>query len=209
MSVSPPVTRETKHVPAILQRPERVRFLKLIAIFKIFQGVLLLVLGFSLFFFNSRAVWLEPISDWADEELLLHHSRPVIYLLNKFQDALAEGELRVTCLLAFSIPPFSLPKDWRLFAKTLGGISHDFRNRGADSAGSAPHLAPANSSAIIILVVNCFIVWFLYRVLRRDAELIVAPDLRSRKSPRSSGFDAEGPKLIDCFFHRQPNNVRK
>ncbi len=36
------------HVPAILQKPRRVRYLKIIALFKIFKGVLLFLLGFSL-----------------------------------------------------------------------------------------------------------------------------------------------------------------
>jgi len=34
------------HVPAILQEPRRVRYLKIIAVFKIFKGVLLFLLGF-------------------------------------------------------------------------------------------------------------------------------------------------------------------
>ena len=88
------------HVPAILQKPRRVRYLKIIALFKIFKGVLLFLLGFSLLFLNSRPVWLDQISDWADDQLLLAHSKTIIFLLNKLQDALAGGALRATGILA-------------------------------------------------------------------------------------------------------------
>src|SRR6202043_4265480 len=88
------------HLPALLQERRRVRFLKLIALFKIFKGVLLFLLGFSLLFLNSRPVWLDQISDWADDQLLLAHSKYVIYLLNKLQDMLAGGALRATGALA-------------------------------------------------------------------------------------------------------------
>src|SRR5437879_2239957 len=68
------------HVPAILQKPRRVRYLKIIALFKIFKGVLLFLLGFSIVFLNSRPVWLDQISDWADDQLLLAHSETRIDL---------------------------------------------------------------------------------------------------------------------------------
>lgn len=179
MSVEPPVLTEPEHVPAFLLRPRRVRFLKLIAVFKILQGVLLLVLGFSLFFLNSRTVWLEQISDWADAELLLHHSRPVMYLLNKLQDALAEGQLRVTALVAFFytailfIEGFGVyfQKRWAEFLMVFAtGALIPLEVRHVWHRPSLP--------AIIILVVNCFIVWFLYRILRRDAARRHAPSGR-------------------------------
>src|SRR5438552_15459060 len=88
------------HGPANLQPQKRVRYLKLIALFKIFKGVLLFLLGFSLLFLNSRPIWLDQISDWADDQLLLHRSKYVIFLLNKLQDALAGGALRATGILA-------------------------------------------------------------------------------------------------------------
>lgn len=158
-----------KPVPAILQQPRRVRFLKLIAIFKIVQGALLLALGFSLFFLNSRTVWLEQISDWTDEELLLHHSRTVLYLLSKLQDALEGGQLRATGLLAF------------FFAAVLftEGFGVYFQKRWAEflmvfATGALIPLElrhvwfQPSVAAIIVVTVNCFIVWFLYRTLRRE-----------------------------------------
>jgi uncharacterized membrane protein (DUF2068 family) len=164
-------TSATEHVPAILRQPKRIRFLKLIAIFKILQGVLLLSLGFSLFFLNSRTIWLEQISDWADEELLLHHSRAVMYLLNKLQDVLAEGQLRATALLASFYAAI-------LFTE---GIGVYFQKRWAEflmvfATGALIPLEVRHVwyrpsvAAITILIVNCFIVWFLYRILKRDAQ---------------------------------------
>ncbi len=59
------------HVPAILQEPRRHRYLKLIALFKIGKGVLLLLLGVSLLFLNARTRWMDLLSNWAADEILL------------------------------------------------------------------------------------------------------------------------------------------
>jgi len=158
-----------KPEPAILRQRNRVRYLKLIAIFKILKGLLLLVLGFSLLFLNYRTRWLDAISDWADDEILLVHSKTVLYLLNKLQDVLADGQLRAPGLLAlfYSAVLFTegigvyLQKRWAemlmVFA-TAALIPIEVRH-----LWHRPSLA-----AVIILVVNCFIVWFLYRVLKRE-----------------------------------------
>src|SRR6266571_6628091 len=157
------------HVPAILQAPRLVRYLKIIALFKIFKGVLLFLLGFSLLFLNSRPVWLDQISDWADDQLLLHHSKTIIFLLNKLQAILAGGALRATGILALFYCAV-------LFTE---GIGVYLQQRWAEllmifaTAGLIPieirHLwhRPGLVGALI-LVANCFIVWFLYRVLKRD-----------------------------------------
>lgn len=162
---------EAQHVPAILLQPRRIRFLKLIAIFKILQGMLLLALAFSLFFLNSRTIWLEQISDWADEELLLHHSRAVLYLLNKLQDALAEGQLRATALLAFFYAAVLFTEGFGVyFQKRWAEFLMVFAT-GALIPLEIRHVWHRPSvAAVTILVVNCFIVWFLYRILRRDAK---------------------------------------
>src|SRR5437667_10632495 len=88
------------HVPAILQEPRRHRYLKLIALFKIGKGVLLLLLGVSLLFLNARTRWMDAISDWTADEILLAHSKAVDYLLNKLQVVLSGGTLRATGFLA-------------------------------------------------------------------------------------------------------------
>jgi uncharacterized membrane protein (DUF2068 family) len=161
---------EATPVPAILRRPRRIRFLKLIAIFKILQGILLLVLGFSISFLNSRTAWLEQISDWSDEELLLHHSRAVMYLLNKLQDALAGGQLRVTALLAFFYAAVLFTEGFGVyFQKRWAEFLMVFAT-GALIPLEVRHIWNRPSlAAITVLLVNCFIVWFLYRILRREA----------------------------------------
>lgn len=162
---------ETKRVPAILLQPKRVRFLKLIAIFKILQGALLLAVGFSLFFLNSRSLWLDQISEWADEELLLHHGRAVSYLLSRLQDLLAGGQLRATGLLAFFYAAVLFTEGFGVyFQKRWAEFLMVFAT-GALIPLEVRHIWYRPSvAAIIVLVVNCFIVWFLYRTLQRDAE---------------------------------------
>src|SRR5437879_215321 len=157
------------HVPAILREPRRVRYLKLIALFKIAKGVLLFVLGFSLLFLNARDRWLDAISDWANEEILLGHSKAVHFLLSNLQDVLAGGALRATAFLALFYCAI-------LFTEGLGVY---FQQRWAEllmifATGAlipleVRHLWHRPSlAALLILLANCFIVWFLYRVLKRD-----------------------------------------
>src|SRR6266581_6552722 len=170
---------DSKPVPAILRRPQRVRYLKLIAVFKMMKGALLLVLGFSLLFVTSRPAWLDQISDWADDKILLAHSRAVLFLLNKLQDILAGGEPRATGLLALFYCGV-------LFTE---GIGVYLQKRWAEllmvfaTAALIPvevrHLwHKPGVVAIIVLAVNCFIVWFLYRVLKKQPDQAVAPTER-------------------------------
>jgi len=157
------------HEPAILQGARRVRYLKLIALFKIAKGALLLVLGVSLLFLNARTRWMDAISNWIADEILLEHSRPVAFLLNKLQWVLAGGALRPTGLLALFYSAI-------LFTE---GIGVYMQQRWAEllmifaTAALIPievrHIVhrPGLVGALILLA-NCFIVWFLYRVLKRD-----------------------------------------
>lgn len=161
------------HSPADLKilRPQtRVRYLKLIALFKIAKGLLLLVLGVSILFLGSRAVWMDNLSDWVADEILLKHSKVVHYLLNRLQDILAGGGVfRATAFLSlfYSVVLFTegigvyLQKRWAelLMVFATGALiplelRHIF-HRPSIGAG-------------IILAANCFIVWFLYRVLKRE-----------------------------------------
>src|SRR5436305_13854213 len=98
------------HEPAILQEPLRHLYLKLIALFKIGKGVLLLVLGVSLLFLNARTRWMDAVSDWTADEILLEHSKGVAYLLHKLQAVLAGGTLRATGLLALFNAPVLFPE---------------------------------------------------------------------------------------------------
>ncbi len=157
------------HEPAILQGARRVRYLKLIALFKIGKGALLLLLGVSLLFLNARTRWMDALSGWTADEILLEHSKAVDYLLNKLQAVLAGGALRATGFLALFYSAV-------LFTE---GIGVYMQQRWAEllmifaTAGLIPievwHLLhrPSLVGALILLA-NCFIVWFLYRVLKRD-----------------------------------------
>ena len=154
----------------ILRPQNRVRYLKAIALFKIAKGVLLLVIGVSILFLNSRAVWMDNISDWVSDEILLEHSRVVRYLLNRLQEILTGGGvLRATAFL-------SLFYCGVLFTE---GIGVYLQKRWAEvlMVFATAALIPLELRHVfhrptigagIILAANCFIVWFLYRVLKRE-----------------------------------------
>ena len=161
--------RKPAHEPAILQGARRVRYLKLIGLFKICKGVLLLLLGVSLLFLNARTRWMHALSDWTADEILLEHSRPIAFLLHEVQTVLADGALRATGFLAlfYSAVLFTegigvyLQQRWAEFLMifaTAGLIPLELRH-----LLHHPGLVGA-----LILMANCFIVWFLYRVLKRD-----------------------------------------
>jgi uncharacterized membrane protein (DUF2068 family) len=167
---------DPSHVPAILQEGRGVRYLKIIALFKIFKGALLFLLGFSVLFLNSRPVWLDQISDWTEDQLLLHHTRSVIFLLNKLQDALSGGALHATGILALFYCAVLLTegigvymqKRWAEFLMifaTATLIPLEVRHVWHRLVFHRSVLAPA-----LILLANCFIVWFLYLVLKRDKQ---------------------------------------
>jgi uncharacterized membrane protein (DUF2068 family) len=167
---------ERHHVPVILQPKKRAGFLKVIAIFKIIKGVLLLLLGLSFLFLNFRSQSLDALSNWTDEEILLRHSRAVMFLLNKLQAVLENGQLRAPAFLALFYSGLLFTEgigvymqkrwaEWLMVFVTATFIPLEVRH-----IWHRPSLA-----AIIILVVNCFIVWFLIRVLRRDPDEVIIP----------------------------------
>src|SRR5437667_7462265 len=157
------------HEPAFLHGARRVRYLKLIALFKIGKGALLLLLGVSLVFLNARTRWMDALSNWTADEILLEHSRAVDYLLHKLQVVLAGGTLRATGLLAllYAAVLFTegigvyMEQRWAellmIFA-TAALIPLEVRN-----VWHHPDLV-----GVLILLANCFIVWFLYCIIKRD-----------------------------------------
>ena len=62
------------HEPAVLQEARSVRYLKLIALFKIAKAVLLLVLGVSLLSLDTWGSWMNAPLKWIANEILLQHS---------------------------------------------------------------------------------------------------------------------------------------
>ena len=163
------------HVPALLQERRKHRYLKIIALFKIFKGVLLFIAGFSLLFLNSRPGWLDQISDWTEDQLLLHHTKAMLFLLNKVQEIVSGGgALRATAFLALFYCAVLLTegigvyleKRWAEFLMifaTAAFIPLEIRHLWHRLITHHPVVAP-----IMLLLANCFIVWFLYLVLRRD-----------------------------------------
>jgi uncharacterized membrane protein (DUF2068 family) len=154
---------------ALFQPQRRVRYLKIIALFKIGKGILLFLLGFSLLFLNARAMWLDRISDWADAEILLGHTKFVTFLLNKLQDILAGGQLRATGFLALFYCAVLFTEGVGVYLQMRWAEFLMICATGALIPLEVRHLWHRPSvAAVVILLANCFIVWFLYRVLKRD-----------------------------------------
>jgi uncharacterized membrane protein (DUF2068 family) len=112
---------------------------------------------------------MDALSNWTADEILLEHSKAVNYLLNKLQAVLAGGTLRATGFLALFYTAVLLTE----------GIGVYMEQRWAEllmifaTAALIPlevrHIwhHPGLVGALILLA-NCFIVWFLYAVLKRD-----------------------------------------
>src|SRR5256712_9094155 len=173
------------HVPAILQEPQRVRYLKIIALFKIAKGALLIGLGFSLIVLNSRTNWMDGISDWVDDELLVVRSKTLHYLLNQLQYALAGGHLRATGLVALFYSAVLFTEGTGVYLQKRWGEFLMIFATGALIPFEIHHLWVRPSlGALVIMAVNCFIVWFLYRVLRRESHPAPAPAEREAAKVR-------------------------
>ena len=154
--------------PKILRPRNRVRYLKLIALFKIGKGSLLLVLGFSFLSLNARTGWLDAMSDWAADEILLKHSKAVHFLLGKLQNILAGGALRATGFLALFYAAVLFTEGIGVYLQKRWAEYFMVFATGALIPLEIRHIFHRPSiAAVAILLINCFIVWFLYRVLKR------------------------------------------
>ena len=160
----------------MLEPARSVRYLKGIAIFKITKACLLLALGCSLLFLNARETWMDWVSDWIDDKILLGHSRFITFLLNKLQEVLAGGQLRATAFLALFYCGV-------LFTE---GIGVYMQQRWAEflMVFATAALIPLEVrhiwhhptvAAFLILLANCFIVWFLYRILKAEKPVPARP----------------------------------
>lgn len=171
---------QTVHQKAMTSRDaRRIRYLKLIAVFKILKGALLLVLGMSLLFLNARNGWTNAPLKWIGNEILMRHSRVVTYLLHKLEAVLSGGALHATAVLALFYAALFFTE----------GIGVYMRQRWAEllmifeCAAFIPielhHLwhRPGVAGALILLA-NSFIVWFLYLVLKRDRRSSQIPEER-------------------------------
>ena len=109
------------------------------------------------------------MSDWTADEILMKHSKAIHYLLNKLQGVLAGGVVRGTGFLAL------------LYAAVLftEGIGVYMEQRWAEllMIFATAALIPLevwnvwhhpDLVGVLILLANCFIVWFLYCIIKRD-----------------------------------------
>ena len=161
---------EEAAIEAAERQRRRVRYLRIIGVFKVLQGLVLLGIGLSLLFLHSRTGWLDDLSDWVDGELMVAHSRSMLYFLSRLQAVVAAGGLlRVTGFVAL------------FYAVVLctEGVGVYFQQRWAEvlMVIATAILIPfelrhavfhPGAVVITILVLNCAIVWFLYRVLKRE-----------------------------------------
>jgi uncharacterized membrane protein (DUF2068 family) len=111
---------------------------------------------------------MDLLSSWTADEILMEHSRPVAYSLHKLQVVLAGGTLRATGFLALFYTAILLTE----------GIGVYLEQRWAEllMIFATASLIPLEVRHIwhhpgvigaLILLANCFIVWFLYFVLKR------------------------------------------
>ena len=112
---------------------------------------------------------MDAMSDWTADEILMKHSKAIHYLLNKLQGVLAGGVVRGTGFLAllYAAVLFTegigvyMEQRWAellmIFA-TAALIPLEVRN-----VWHHPDLV-----GVLILLANCFIVWFLYCIIKRD-----------------------------------------
>jgi uncharacterized membrane protein (DUF2068 family) len=164
-----PDLEEASHESRIFRDKNKVRYLKLIAVFKMGKGLFLLCLGVSLIFLNKRTHWLDSISDWATDELLVVHSRMLHYLLDQLQKALINGHLRATGVLSLFYSAVLFTESIGVYLqKRWGELLMVFATSALIPLEIHHLFVKPGLVAAIILVVNCFIVWFLYRVLRRE-----------------------------------------
>ena len=161
--------------PRILREQTRVRYLKLIALFKLGKGVLLLCFGISVLVLNSQPAWVDAVSDWIDDEALIVHGKAAHFLLTWLQRVLQGGTLHAAAVIAlfYATVLFTegigvyLQKRWAEFLMIIATA--------ALIPLEARHLFFRPSiGAVLILLVNCFIVWFLYRVLRKESPHVPA-----------------------------------
>lgn len=145
------------------------RYLKLIALFKIVKGVLLLVLGISLLFLDARSDWIDGLLKWIANEILLQHSKPVAYLLRSLQTILSGGARHAIALLSLFYAALFFTE----------GIGVYLRQRWAalliifECVAFIPielhHLwHRPGPIGVLILLANCLIVLFLCVALKRD-----------------------------------------
>jgi uncharacterized membrane protein (DUF2068 family) len=147
-----------------------VRYLKLIALFKIAKGMLLLVLGVSLLSLDAWSGWINAPLKWIANEILLQHSKAVSYLLRNLQSILSGGMRNATAFLSLFYAALFFTEGIGVYMQQRWAALLIIFECAAFIPIELHHLwhHPGLLGAVILLA-NCLIVWFLYVLLKRDS----------------------------------------
>src|SRR5207237_525286 len=130
---------------------------------------------------NGKDRWMNALSDWIENELLLVHTRFIVHLLNRLQDMLEAGAFRATGLLALFYSAVLFTEGIGVYLQKRWAELLMIFATGALIPLEVRHLwRRPTIAAVLILLINCFIVWFLYRVLRRE------PHRKAKPVPREA-----------------------
>ena len=157
------------HEPVFLQEARRVRYLKLIALFKIVKGVLLLVLGVSLLSLDAWGGWMNAPLKWIANEILLQHSKVVSYILRNLQAVLYGGARHATAYVSLFYAALFFTEGIGVYMQQRWAALLIIFECAAFIPIELHHVwhRPGLVGALILLA-NCLIVWFLYVLLKRD-----------------------------------------
>jgi uncharacterized membrane protein (DUF2068 family) len=162
------MTQQPDHEPVTWHEARSVRYLKLIALFKIVKGVLLLVLGVSLLSLDAWGSWMNAPLKWIATEILLQHSKVIDYLLRDLQTILS-GARHATAFLSLFYSALFFTEGIGVYLQQRWAALLIIFECAAFIPIELHHLwhRPGLVGALILLA-NCLIVWFLYLLLRRD-----------------------------------------
>ena len=153
------------------ESPSRERnTLHLIAMLKLAKGAVLLVVALSLFLLDQRPDWLSALIYWAEDELMLMHSKILMWILNRFDLMLQAPNLTQTGALALM---YSM-------VLCVEGVGVWMQKRWAEwlMVGATASLIPLEIFhmihkpgflKVVVIVVNAGIVWYLARTIRRHS----------------------------------------
>ena len=154
---------------AMSQQARGVRYLKLIALFKIVKGVLLLVLGVSLLCLDAWSDWTNAPLKWIANEILLQRSKVISYLLRNLQTILSGGVRHATAFLSLFYAAIFFTEGIGVYLQQRWAALLIIFECAAFIPIELHHLwhRPGLVGALILLA-NYLIVWFLYVLLKRD-----------------------------------------
>lgn len=148
--------------------PRHNRGLELIALYKFIKAIILLIIGIGLMFVTQHDGWLAAVIAWADEELMLPHSKVALFLMEKFTQFVHGDNLVTTGVLALVYAVVLMVESIGVYmeqrwAEVLMVVA---------SAGLIPfeiyHMWHKPSvTKVVIILCNIALVWYLYRILKK------------------------------------------